>query len=168
MLASDRFQHQPPALVLWEFPFESRELSTSLLRQMVALVGNGCETRPVLLHEVKTISGPQTEDLIFANNLLETAPEQLVFDLTFNNPQIEQLLLTVWFSDGGKSDFQIRKNTASMTDGRFSFVLGNIQSKQQRQFVSMDLTLPDSQSRNLKVSANVSRLQGKLLQGAGR
>ena len=168
MLASDRFQHQPPALVLWELPYESRELSTSLLRQMVALVGNGCETRPVLLHEVKIISVPQTEDLIFANNLLETAPEQLVFDLTFNNPKIEQLLLTVWFSDGGKSDFQIRKNTASVTDGRFSFVLGNIQSKQQRQFVSMDLTLPDSQSRNLKVSANVCRLQGKLLQAAGR
>ena len=168
MLASDRFRYQPPALVLWELPYESRELSTSLLRQMVALVGNGCETRPVLLHEVKTISGSQTEDLIFADKLLETAPEQLVFDLTFNNPKIEQLLLTVWFSDGGKSDFQIRKNTAAMTDGRFSFVLGNIPSGQQRKFVSMDLTLPDSQIRNLKVSTNVCRLQNKLLQSAGR
>ncbi len=168
ILTSGRFQHQPPALVLWELPYESRELSTSFLRQMVALAGNGCEARPVLFHEVKTISGPQTNDLVFAGNLLETAPEQLVFDLTFNNPQIGQLLLTVWFSDGGKSDFQIRKNTASITDSRFSFVLGNIQSEQPRHFVSLDLTLPDIQSRNIKVSTNVCRLQDKLLQAAGR
>jgi len=168
LLSSTQFQRQPPALILWELPYENRELNSSLLRQLVAQSNDGCEARPVLERSVKTIQGNQLQDLIFGERLLQTDPNELIVDLKLSDPSIEQLLLTLWFSDGGKSEMQIRKNTGFGEAGRFSFVLGNASMPEQRLFVSLDLTLPKAASNKVNVSTRVCRLQDKLLQTAGR
>lgn len=168
LLSSAQFQRQPPALILWELPYENRELNSSLLRQLVAQSNDGCEARPVLERSVKTIQGNQLQDLIFGERLLQTDPNELIVDLKLSDPSIEQLLLTLWFSDGGKSEMQIRKNTGFGEAGRFSFVLGNASMPEQRLFVSLDLTLPKAASNKVNVSTRVCRLQDKLLQTAGR
>lgn len=72
------------------------------------------------------------QDLIFGERLLQTDPNELIVDLKLSDPSIEQLLLTLWFSDGGKSEMQIRKNTGFGEAGRFSFVLGNASMPEQR------------------------------------
>ncbi len=164
LLISAPFQHQPPALILWELPYEQRHLTASLLRQLVAQVNNGCESSPALEHSEKTFQGKKLEDLVFTNRLLKTHPSNLIVDLKLSDPAIEQLLFTIWYSDGGKSDFQIRKNTLSDNHGRFSFVLGNTSTQQQRFFVALDLSLMGSANGNITVSTNVCRLPGKLLQ----
>ena len=164
LLISAPFQHRPPALILWELPYEQRHLTASLLRQLVAQVNNGCESSPALEHSEKTFQGKKLEDLVFTNRLLKTNPSNLIVDLKLSDPAIEQLLFTIWYSDGGKSDFQIRKNTLSDNHGRFSFVLGNTSTQQQRFFVALDLSLMGSANGNITVSTNVCRLPGKLLQ----
>ena len=125
LLVSAPFQHRPPALILWELPYEQRHLTASLLRQLIAQANNGCESSTPLEHSEKTFQGKKLEDLVFTNRLLKTNPSDLIVDLKLSDPAIDQLLFTIWYSDGGKSDFQIRKNTQPDKTGRFSFVLGN-------------------------------------------
>jgi hypothetical protein len=157
LLISAPFQHRPTALIL-------SELSASLLRQLVAKLNNDCESSPLLEHSEKTFQGKKLEDLVFANRLLKTNPSDLIVDLKLSDHTIEQLLLTIWYSDGGKSDFQIRKNTLSGNPSRFSFILGNASTPQQRVFVALYLSLMGSANGNITVSTKVCRLPDKLLQ----
>lgn len=168
LLASEAFQKRPPKLIVWELPYDQRKLSASQLRQMIALVNNGCESYPVLEKSTQTIHGRQLNDVIFGTNLLKTHPSQLLFDLTLNDPSIDQLLLTVWYSDGGKSDIQIKKSRQLMESGRFSFVLGNVEVSEPRYFVSLDLALPASVRGKTTINAKVCRFADDLMQTAGR
>lgn len=168
LLASEAFQTKPPKLILWELPYEHRKLSASQLRQMVALVNNGCESYSTLEQKTQVFQGNKLNDVIFGANLLKTHPSQLIFDLKLSDPSIEQLLLTVWYSDGGKSDFQIRKNSQLTDSGRFSFVLGNVEMRQPRFFVSLDLALPGAARGKTTINASVCHFPDNLLQTAGR
>nr|WP_321242015.1 alginate biosynthesis protein AlgX [uncultured Tolumonas sp.] len=168
LLTSEAFQTKPPKLILWELPYEYRKLSASQLRQMIALVNNGCESYPTLEQKAQVFQGNKLNDVIFGANLLKTHPSQLIFDLKLSDPSIEQLLLTVWYSDGGKSDFQIRKNSQLTDSGRFSFVLGNVEMRQPRFFVSLDLALPGAARGKTTINASVCHFPDNLLQTAGR
>jgi alginate biosynthesis protein AlgX len=167
LLSSPTYQRQRSALILWELPFGERHLSTSLLRQLIALVDDGCEAHPLLSDSVKTVSGNQINDLVFGDALLQAKTKDLVFDLQLSDPSIEQLLLTVWYSDGGRNELQINRNANADHAGRFSFVLGHTPDKTDRLFVSLDLSLAQTMPRNVSVSTRVCRLDSHPLQTAG-
>lgn len=169
LLMSASYQQNPAALILWEMPYEHSALSTSMLRQLIALADNGCESRAVLGQTVQTFQGHKLEDLVFSERLLQQRPGELIFDMTFSDPAIKQLQLTVWYSDGGKSDFEINRTGQIHDNGRFSFVLGNADDlQQQRFFVSLDLMLPEAARGKTSVTTRVCRAQVKPLQTAGR
>jgi alginate biosynthesis protein AlgX len=163
LLMSASFQHRSPALILWELPYEQRHLTASLLRQLIAQVNNGCDSSTLLEHSEKMVQGKKLDDLVFTKQLLKTNPSELIVDLKLSDPSIDQLMLTIWYSDGGKGEFQIRKNTQRDNTSRFSFVLGNTATSQQRFFVALDLSLMGTTNSNTKISTNVCRLPSKLL-----
>lgn len=169
-LPTPLFQKSPPALVIWETPSHYSLSEKSLFRQLIPLVDNGCEGKPLLSDSKQTIQPNQPKnELIFNQSLLDKKASSLVMDLQVSDPTVHELEVTAWYGNGNAERFKVKQNSRAKTGGRFVFLLAQDEGRGQQSFISMDLDRVGSKAASVEVRSHVcQRVDNGPLQTASR
>lgn len=124
-LGSDEFQKKPPKILVWEFsPLYPLDQET-IYRQMMALMGDGCDGKTAELTGSGVVKPNQTTELLVngQNGIKELENWNHQVDIKFADPAVKNLKATLWYMNGRHEDIKIEKPTTADTDGRFAFEL---------------------------------------------
>ncbi len=153
-LGSDEFQKTPPKVLIWEFSPLYRLDQEVTYRQMMSLLGNGCEGKPALLSKNTTLK-PGTNQLLVngTNKPLHNANHQI--DIRFADPSVKTLQATLWYMNGRHETLKIDKPTTSDTDGRFAFELRTDEDWADQNLLALEIQGPDDAGDAQKVEAKL-------------
>ena len=153
-LGSDEFQKTPPKVLIWEFSPLYRLDQEVTYRQMMSLLGNGCEGKPALLSKNTTLK-PGTNQLLVngTNKPLHNANHQI--DIRFADPSVKTLQATLWYMNGRHETLKIDKPTTSDTDGRFAFELRTDEDWADQNLLALEIQGPDDAGDAQQVEAKL-------------
>ena len=165
-LSSDAYQQHPPRLIVWEVPAQYNMSDKSLLRQLIPLVDNGCQSKKVLMQQSQALNQGTGTDLVFNRSLIGTRASDLVMDMTISDPTVHNVQVRIWYQDGTHDEFLVKQNKRAQTGGRFVFLLARDASRRERNYLSMDITGVDSKQPTLTMNTSVCRQEADALQTA--
>ncbi len=155
-LPTELFQKSPPKLVLWELPSHYTMKDKSLFRQLIPLVNNGCENKPLLLSKkVSLAPGAPSNELVFNQSLLSYPSRDLVMDMKLSDPDVHQMDVGIWYANGEQETLNVKQNKRANTGGRFVFNLSQDEYLGNQHFISLDLQKIISTKPSVELSLDV-------------
>jgi alginate biosynthesis protein AlgX len=157
-LGSDEFQKNPPKILIWEFSPLYDLASAKIHRQMMAMLGNGCEGKEVLLSRKTTLRPGANEVLVNGKGQLLTLPSKRhQVDIRFSDPSVKNLEATLWYLSGRREKVKIDKPNTTDTDGRFAFEMRDDSDWAEMNFFALEIMAPAGTGEPLEVQAQVCK-----------
>lgn len=140
-LVSDLYQQSPPKFIIWEFPYQQiQRTTTTVMRRLLPLVGNGCASKQPLI-KGSTKLGANTElveAVVNGNGSFVTVPAQnLWFDFQFSDPNIREIQAEVWYADGRFQTINSQYNAYTNMNGRFVLETNYLPDTESQSIVSV-------------------------------
>lgn len=144
-LGSEDFQKNPPKILVWEFsPLYPLDQET-IYRQMMAMMGNGCEGKPAELTGKATLKPNQASELLVngRNGVKDFENYNHQIDIKFADTSVKTMKATLWYMNGRHEDIKIEKPSTSDTDGRFAFELRDDADWAHQNLLALELHGPE-------------------------
>lgn len=127
-LGSEDFQKHPPKIVVWEFSPLYKLDQDIIWRQILAMLDNGCEDKPVEIAQSATLQPNTRTDLLVngTTGVKDWVNGSRRLDIKFKDPTVKDLYATLWYLNGRHEELHIEKPTSAPTDGRFAFDMRQI------------------------------------------
>lgn len=141
-------------LIVWELPYEKRELSSSFFRSVLAGLYSDCESKHIL-NTSGVFSGLHFEkryEMFLTKNISLNEKEDLLFNIGFVGPYINGVTVRLWFDDGGYFDVKMKSHIRS---NDLKFILGNAMYKYKKNIFAIDVKLTDSKEKDMFANVNV-------------
>jgi alginate biosynthesis protein AlgX len=160
-LPSEAFQKNPPKILIWEMPYQDFPGTAisphRIFRQAVALVGNGCATKPALI--TKTVNLQQGSNEVLFNGggrILPVVGASHLIDLQFSDPNIKELQTHIWYLNGMRERLQLRFKQYVDNKGRFVAELRNDREDYANAtFMGATIEMPHAPAKPTTVTAKV-------------
>jgi alginate biosynthesis protein AlgX len=160
-LPSEPFQKNPPKLLIWEFSHpQIAAATTTQLRRLVPLVGNGCAAGEVLLtNEVTLSSGDEPTDVLYngGGHIIPAESRDLLIDLQFADAAVSEILGEAWYMDGKHELLRARMNDFTRAGGRFVLELNREPDFAQQPLIDFRLQIVTPLAKPTSVAAKLCR-----------
>jgi alginate biosynthesis protein AlgX len=158
-MSSQEFHDNPPKILIWEFATHYDLTQQSFYRQAVALVDNGCEGRPAVLHNKVQLKPGANEILVNGKNgpLRDLRGGDYQVDLRFSDPSVHAANATFWYLNGRRENFKIEQSDRAPTDGRYAFELRNDADWRELNLLALEIHSPQQMPANLSVEATLCK-----------
>lgn len=153
-LGSDDFKNNPPKILIWEFSPLYRLDQETIWRQMLALLDNGCEGKPALMH-AKTALKPGKNELMVNGKggvIKDLTNKRHQLDIRFEDTSVKVLQATLWYLNGRHEDLKIEKPETADTDGRFAFQLREDEDWASQTLLAVEVQGPQSGTQNVEAT----------------
>ncbi|NBA98076.1 alginate O-acetyltransferase [Pseudomonas sp. R5(2019)] len=158
-LGSEEFQKKPPKIMIWEFSPLYRLDQETIYRQMMALLDNGCEGKPVAMSASTSLKPGNNELLVNGRGgtikNLHNGGHQV--DIQFEDKSVKTLQATLWYMNGRHENLKIEKPSTSDTDGRFAFELRDDEDWASQNLMAIEVQGPEAGTAPQKVEAKVCK-----------
>ncbi len=153
-LGSDDFKNNPPRILVWEFSPLYRLDQETIWRQMLALLDNGCEGKPALMHANATLK-PGNNELMVNGKAgvikdLDNGHHQL--DIKFADTSVKVLQAKLWYLNGRHENVKIEKPETSDTDGRFAFQLREDEDWASQTLLAVEVQGPENGTQKVEAT----------------
>lgn len=157
-LGSEEFQKKPPKVLVWEFSPLYRLDQETIYRQMMALLDNGCEGKPVQMSGSATLKPGKNELLVNGRNgIIDVRNGSHQIDIQFADTSVKTLKATLWYLNGRHEELKIEKPETSDTDGRFAFEMRDDQDWAGQNLLALEVQGPEAGAAPQKVEAKVCK-----------
>lgn len=121
-LGSDEFRATPPKILIWEFsPLYSLGLD-SVYRQLLALLDDGCDDKPLLLSS-KALLRPGKQEVLLNAAASMFANREARMEIRFADTSVKNLRADLFYMNGRHESLKFEKPALRDTNGRFIFDL---------------------------------------------
>jgi alginate biosynthesis protein AlgX len=155
-LGSDDFQKHPPKILIWEFSPLYRLDQETIYRQMMSMLGNGCEGKPALM-SAKASLKTGTNEILVNGGAKDVRNGSNQVDIRFADTSVKTLQARLWYMNGRHEDLKIEKPETSDTDGRFAFELREDKDWADQQLLALELQGPEAGAAPQQVEATVCK-----------
>ncbi|MFA5938529.1 MAG: alginate biosynthesis protein AlgX [Sinimarinibacterium sp.] len=154
-LASPEFRSATPRILVWEVEAYHDFSDDRFYRQLLPLVDDGCNTRPVLLDAGKALH-PGRNEILFngGGEVRELRSDDYFVDLQFSDPSVHKLDATVWYSNGRRDDVTLEPEQANAA-GRFMFELRDDGEWAGYTFLALDVQMDPAPPDRARLEARL-------------
>ncbi|MEB0042913.1 MULTISPECIES: alginate O-acetyltransferase [unclassified Pseudomonas] len=157
-LGSDDFQKKPPKILIWEFSPLYRLDQETIYRQMMSMLGNGCEGKTAIMTTSTTLKTGANELLVNGTNgIKDVRNGSNQVDIKFADTSVKDLHARLWYMNGRHEDLKIEKPTTSDTDGRFAFELRDDKDWADQQLLAVEVQGPQAGAAPQQVEAKICK-----------
>ncbi|WP_442112278.1 alginate O-acetyltransferase [Pseudomonas sp. NUPR-001] len=153
-LGSDDFKNNPPKILIWEFSPLYRLDQETIWRQMLALLDNGCEGKPALMHAKTALKSGKNELMVNGKGgvIKDLTNKRHQLDIRFEDTSVKVLQATLWYLNGRHEDLKIEKPETADTDGRFAFQLREDEDWASQTLLAVEVQGPQSGTQNVEAT----------------
>ncbi len=158
-LVSDLYQQTPPKFIVWEFPYQQlQRTTTTVMRRLIPLVSNGCAGKKALLKGTAKLEQKTepVEAVVNGSGAFITVPaKNLWFDFQFSDPNIREIQAEVWYADGRFQTINSQYNAYTNMNGRFVLETNYLPDTENQSIVSIRIKSNTPTPPNTEVATTV-------------
>lgn len=148
-LMSAEFRDAPPKLLIWEMPSYYDLDDPMFYRRVRPMLAGGCDNREILLETQNSLK-PGRNEILFngSGEVKRLKSQELIMDLTFDNPEFRELRGYVWYIHGRREPIRMQVTDRVNIQGRFVFEVMPDAEWQDFIYMSTDIELPVLDDKN--------------------